>query len=256
MSAYAELHAFQGKSILNYTDDRMGNEPVKSNRILPIFVFSCVLSIALFVGYRSGFLPHYTFLIDSNKIELIRDDAKYLAEQEQQDEAIDDANRKIIAANRQALSAYTENTPNSESTLEIQHSDPSDRTIVTNGYQSEAATSAQVVKCLSAEGRVVYQASNCSNNGLTPIKVLTQSELQHSRADAFQTNAVSSSPETYSPVIARINNESKRNSPYCKNIESERERIRAQQRANSTQYLRDQYNQLSKIWHDDCFNTS
>ncbi|WP_297574484.1 hypothetical protein [uncultured Deefgea sp.] len=239
---------------MNYTDDRMGNEPVKPNRILPMVVFFCILSAALFGAYRAGVLPHYTFLIDDNKIEFIRDDVKYLAEQAQKGEAIDDANRKVIAANRQALNAYAENTPDSGSTLEIQHADPSDHTIVTNGYQSETANSTQIVKCLSAEGRVVYQTSHCVDNGLTPVKVLSQPELQHSRADAFQTNAVSSSPETYSPAIARINNESKRDSPYCKNIESERERIRVQQRVNSTQYLRDQYNRLSKIWHDDCFN--
>ncbi|MBM5575632.1 hypothetical protein [Deefgea sp. CFH1-16] len=243
------------KPTMNYIDDRAGHEPSKPNRILPIIVFAGILSAALLGAYRADVLPHYTFLIDGNKVELIRDDAKYLAEQAQKGEAIDEANRKIIAANRKTLDAYAENTQDLDSTLEVQHSDPSSRTIVINHHQPAVANSAQVVKCLSDEGRVVYQASNCLDNGLTPVKVLSTSELQHSRADAFQTNATSTSADPYKPAIARINNESKRNSPYCKNIESERERIRAQQRANSTQYLRDQYNQLSKIWYDDCFNT-
>ena len=239
---------------MNYTDDKMDDEAIKPNQTLPLAVFFCILSAVLFGAYRAGALPHYTFLIDGNNIEFIRDDAKYLAEQAQKGEAIDDANRKIIATNRKALNAYTENSQDSGSILEVQQANPSDRTIVTNGYPSESANSAQVVKCLSAEGRIVYQASNCSDDGLTPIKVLTQAQLQYSSADAFQARAGNTSPEPYSPAIARINHESKRDSPHCKNIAAARERIREQQRANSTQYLRDEYRHLSQIWHNDCFD--
>lgn len=240
---------------MNLNDDMNLSEYSKSKRsnFLPLlFFFFIALAAALYLLEKSGNLPHYTLLIDGNKWEWVRDDPKHLASLPPKPlDEVDLHNQQIIAKNkaefdRRQTGEFHQSEPQaSEQTQQINQA--------TQQTQQITQQTGVITKCLTSSGRVVYQEQSCQSAGLKPVKVLSETELKGSRADVQNTKILNQVTENnYQPAVASINPNGKQDSQYCRDIESQRENIRSQQRINSRQWHRDEYTRLSKIWQSEC----
>ncbi len=237
---------------MNYNDDMMLREYSKSKPKSKFWVFFFfgfgLLTITLLLAYKTNNLPHWTLIIDGNKWEWVRDDPKYLAQQAQKPlDDVDAYNQQVIANNKAAFEQRQADQQHVEQALaeiESREEPPQVQQTTQTGI---------ITKCLNAAGRVVYQENNCESTGLKPVKVLSQTELKGSRADAQNTEILQRNIEQeYKPAVVAINPDEKRNSEYCRDIDSQRENIRSQQRISSRQWHRDEYTRLSKIWQSEC----
>nr|WP_315168348.1 hypothetical protein [uncultured Deefgea sp.] len=208
----------------------------------------CSMSFLYFLSLK-GYLPHYTLMIDGNKWEWVRDDPKYLASLAPKPLGeVDLHNQQIIAKNKAEFERRQ--ADQQQYVQEVQNSIQSS---VESQPVQQATQTGVITKCLSAAGRVVYQEQACEATGLKPVKVLSETELKGSRADAQNTQILKQVTENnYQPAVASINPNGKQDSEYCRDIESQRENIRSQQRINSRQWHRDEYTRLSKRWQAEC----
>lgn len=241
---------------MNYDDDMMLREYSrnKPSRFWPLFFMGFgLLAGVLLLAHKTGNLPHYTLMIDGNKWEWVRDDAKYLASLPPKPlDEVDLHNQQIIAANRAAFAKRSEQANQQGQPVIGEAQQVAE---INNAPQPfyPAPRTGQITKCQTNSGRVVYQEQDCFTTGLKPVKVLSSAELTDSRADAQNTQILHQVTENnYQPAVASLNPDEKRNSQHCRDIESQRDNIRSQQRINSRQWHRDEYTRLSKLWQSDC----
>lgn len=232
---------------MNYEEEMLYSSKRPERSWLPVIVFSLTLSIIFYIAYQSGVLPHYTLMIDGNKWEWVRDDPAHLAKQEKimTQQEIDD--RAQIARNRALLSASGQR----QELIEIE---PIDTVQVQPEVQQQQVAEQirpGIQKCLTTSKRIVYQEQPCSSNGMTTAKALTSADLTDSTSDAQPVTQQIS--EVSAPRVAVISpSTEKKNTPHCRNLSDYRDNIRSQQRVRSTQYLRDEYDRISKQWQSEC----